>query len=193
MICAKEAFRPPENVILQPDKWVERYAGHFYNYALPKVNDAELARDLVQETFLTALECCHKFEYRSSERSWLTGILKIKIYNIYKQRLKNTHVVTDFQKAESDDFFEDKSIRMYLINAEVATVDPMVNKEFFDFIKCCVDKWPKLWQTLFLMKYIELKNTVEICDKLKLSPTYYWVICHRIKASLRISLENFWL
>jgi RNA polymerase sigma factor (sigma-70 family) len=193
MIYEKEDFRSTKNITLQPEKWVERYAGHLYNYALAKVNDAELSRDLIQETFLTALEQCHKFEYRSSERSWLTGILKIKIYNIYKQRLKKTLVVTDFQQAESVDFFEDRSIRMYFLDAGAAAVDPIVNKEFFDFIKRCVDKWPKLWQTLFLMKFIELKNTEEICDKLKLSPAYYWVICHRIKTSLKRSLESFWL
>lgn len=193
MIYAKEAFHKPENVILQPDKWVERYAHHFYDYALAKVNDEELARDLVQETFLTALEQCHKFEHRSAERSWLTGILKIKIYNVYKQRLKKIVVVTDFQEVESGDFFKDRSIRMCLINAGNGAVDPMLNKEFFDFIKRCVYKWPKLWQTVFLMKYIKLENTVEICNKLKLSPSYYWVICYRIKTSLKISLENFWL
>jgi DNA-directed RNA polymerase specialized sigma24 family protein len=139
------------------------------------------------------LEQCHKFEHRSGERSWLTGILKIKIYNIYKQRLKNAVIVTDFQQLESDDFFTDKCIGAYFINVGAASVDPMVTKEFFNFIKRCVNKWPKLWQTLFLMKYIELENKEEICNKLKLSPAYYWVICHRIKTSLKISLENFWI
>ena len=114
MTYEKEAFSPPKNVTLQPDEWAGKYAGPFYNYALSKVNDAELSRDLVQETFLTALEQFHNFEQRSSERSWLTRILKIKIYNVYKQRLKNMIFSADFQEAESDSFFRDCTFKSIL-------------------------------------------------------------------------------
>jgi hypothetical protein len=65
------------------------------------VNDSELFCDLVQETFLAALEQYHKFEDRSSERSWLTGILKIKIYNLYKQRLKKCLLSPIFKRPKA--------------------------------------------------------------------------------------------
>jgi RNA polymerase sigma factor (sigma-70 family) len=49
-----------------------------FNYAYQRIDDPELARDLVQETFLAALERMDKFEGRSSERTWLIAILRNK-------------------------------------------------------------------------------------------------------------------
>jgi hypothetical protein len=52
MLYTKKAFCPSENVTLEPDKWVEKYAKHLYNYALKKVNDSELSRDWYRKLFL---------------------------------------------------------------------------------------------------------------------------------------------
>jgi len=37
-----------------PTKWVSDYSDMYTVFALPRVNDAEIAKDLVQETFLAA-------------------------------------------------------------------------------------------------------------------------------------------
>lgn len=39
---------------LSPSEWISNYADALYAYAKPRVNDAQLAEDLVQETFLSA-------------------------------------------------------------------------------------------------------------------------------------------
>jgi len=44
-----------------------------------------LAEDLVQETLLAAVRSREKFGGRSSERSWLVGILKNKIVDYYRK------------------------------------------------------------------------------------------------------------
>lgn len=72
--------------VSDPHNWVSRYADYLYTYAAIRINDKELARDLVQETFLAALLRRGKFEGRSSEKTWLTAILKNKIYDVYRSR-----------------------------------------------------------------------------------------------------------
>lgn len=62
--------------LADPKLWVDKYADHLYNYAICRINDKEIAKDLVQETFLAALENIKKFEGRSSEKTWLIAILK---------------------------------------------------------------------------------------------------------------------
>lgn len=71
---------------LAPRLWVNRYANYLYSYACARLNDRELARDLVQETFLAALERLEKFNRHSSEKAWLTAILKSKIFDITAKR-----------------------------------------------------------------------------------------------------------
>ena len=67
-------------------QWVKKYADYLYAYAVIRINDQELARELVQDTFLAALERMEKFEARSSERTWLTAILKNKVIDVYRKK-----------------------------------------------------------------------------------------------------------
>ena len=66
-----------------------------YRYALLRVRVPELAAELVQETFLEALRGWERFAGRSSERTWLVGILKHRIVdhlrrtNLNARRRKN--------------------------------------------------------------------------------------------------------
>ena len=41
-------------------EWVDHYGDYLYTYAYYRVNSPELARDLVQETFLSALSASSK-------------------------------------------------------------------------------------------------------------------------------------
>jgi DNA-directed RNA polymerase specialized sigma24 family protein len=50
-----------------------------------RVRVPEVAEDLVQETLLAAVRSREKFGGRSSERSWLVGILKNKIVDYYRK------------------------------------------------------------------------------------------------------------
>src|SRR5271157_351659 len=62
-----------------PETWVDRYGDSLYRYALLRLRFPDLAADVVQETFLEALRARGSFAGRSSERTWLIGILRHKI------------------------------------------------------------------------------------------------------------------
>lgn len=63
---------------LDPEVWVDEYGDYLFRYALSRIHDPEFAEDLVQETFLAALHAKEGFTGDSSERTWLTWILKYK-------------------------------------------------------------------------------------------------------------------
>jgi RNA polymerase sigma-70 factor (ECF subfamily) len=92
---------------LNPHKWVAAYADYMYGYANARINDDEQAKDLVQETFLAALEKVNSFEGKSSERTWLTAILRNKIIDLYRKKSSRL-LNADVEKAEDEqaDFFE---------------------------------------------------------------------------------------
>ena len=90
---------------LNPHCWVNKYANYLYTYAVYRINDSDLARDLVQETFLSGLESKEKFEGRSTEKTWLTAILKNKIVDIYRSKSKGIAKAAD-ATAEEADFFD---------------------------------------------------------------------------------------
>ena len=71
-------------VQLDAKKWVNDYGDMLYRYAVPRVNDKEVAKDLVQDTFLAAWRNYDNFKGEISEKNWLFTILKNKIIDFLK-------------------------------------------------------------------------------------------------------------
>src|SRR5882724_10638082 len=61
--------------------WLSAHGDYLFNLAVGQVRDPLVAEDLVQETFLAALKARERFSGRSSDRTWLVGILRSKIYD----------------------------------------------------------------------------------------------------------------
>ncbi|MGB1103442.1 MAG: RNA polymerase sigma factor [Crocinitomicaceae bacterium] len=64
---------------IDTSNWVDDYADMFSNYAIVRVNDHELAKDSVQDTFISGLNSLANFEGKSTVKTWLFSILKRKI------------------------------------------------------------------------------------------------------------------
>src|ERR1043166_9018222 len=74
---------------LDPSKWLDCHGDYLYRYALMRVREAALAEDLLQETLLAAVGSYQTHEGRSSERTWLVGIMKHKVIDYFRRLAKN--------------------------------------------------------------------------------------------------------
>lgn len=183
---------------INPHLWVSRHADYLYSYALIRLNDEELARDLVQETFLAALEKAENFKGNSTERTWLTAILKYKVIDIYRKKSSNIVLKQDIGIAENEQegFFDpedghwNQAHRPQLLGVEEN--DPLTNKELAVVLQACMKKLPSLWLSVFTMKHMDDEATEIICSTLKVSPSNFWVIIHRAKLNLRACLQKNW-
>ncbi len=181
-----------------PHQWVMKYADYLYDYALARVNDNELAKDLVQETFLAALEKVENFEGKSTEKTWLTSILRNKIVDIYRSKSSPLSNLRNHDGCEADhDFFqqEDGHWNVEQRPREFGINDPHTidNKEFHHMLQKCLEKLPPLWYAVFTMKFMDDQEAIKICSELKVSSSNYWVIIHRTKVNLRDCLQKNWL
>ena len=70
---------------LHPNTWVDLYADYLFNYAVTRVNDSEIAKDLVQDTFIAGLKSAKNFKGEAAERTWLIAILKRKVIDHYRK------------------------------------------------------------------------------------------------------------
>lgn len=187
----------PEPKNTGPNTWVMNYGDYLYSYACTRIDDRELARDLVQETFLAALQSWGKFDGRSSEKTWLTAILKNKIFDVYRK--KAAHPATQSLSTESsgtDEFFEESGHWKQGQYPEPFGIEEPVsleNKEFDGILSSCLAKLPPLWKSVFTMKHIEEESSDEICAQLEISSSNFWVISHRAKVSLRDCLQRNWI
>src|SRR5262252_2544821 len=69
---------------LNPTAWLEQHGDYLYRYALMRVREPAAAEDLLQETLLAAIGAYQNHEGRSSERTWLVGIMKHKVVDHFR-------------------------------------------------------------------------------------------------------------
>jgi RNA polymerase sigma-70 factor (ECF subfamily) len=188
---------PSKSIPPDPRNWVLHHADALYAYALARLDDQHQARDLVQDTFLFALGQLDRFEGRSSERTWLTAILKYRIIDVYRKKNSALANPLPIENADPDrDFFEPSNGHWKEIYApqpmDLQHADPLIRKELADILKKCMQQLPQLWRSVFIMKHMEDEKTEAICTGLKITPSNFWVIIHRAKLNLRACIQKSW-
>ena len=162
----------------------------------------EVAEDLVQDTFLSAIKAKSGFKQKSMERTWLTTILKNKIVDYYRKKSTQSEIVIgqDDNDEKQDYFFETEGSRKgmwktdarpTLWNTDYQT--PVEKIEFYTILNNCLDKLPEQWAAVFTLKNMEDFSSKEICKEMNISSSNYWVIMHRSKLQLRECMEKNWL
>jgi RNA polymerase sigma-70 factor (ECF subfamily) len=172
-----------------PSRWVDEHGDALYRFALLRVKDPELAGDLVQDTFLSALKAREGFRGGSTVRTWLIGILKHKVIDHYR-RQKIEVPAADLQ-AEADEQDLDHADRVAAKWTE-APSRLVENREFWAVLTRCLAGLPEAHRRAFSLREFDGLPGEEICKLLGVTPTNLWVMLHRARARLRRCLEINW-
>ena len=179
---------------LDATKWVNDYGDMLYRYAMARVNDSEIAKDLVQDTFLAAWRNYDNFKGEISEKNWLYAILKNKIIDHFRKA--STRLTDSLPTVAGDDPYFDDSQHWTAATAPKEWNDssdaPVMKKEFYGVLLNCKSKLKKIQDTVFTLKYLDGLDSEEICKVLNLTTSNYWVLIHRAKLQLRACLEKNW-
>ena len=182
----------PEHKI-DATQWIDSYSDYLYNYTISRVSDAEIAKDLVQDTFFAGLKSMKNFKGEASERTWLISILKRKIIDHYRKinsKKGKAEVRMSYKSSDEDEgeWLEERVEDQSYKNAE----EVLENTELSEAIYNCLDKLPAKQAQVFKMKTIENYDTDIICNELNITPSNLWVIIHRARTSLSSCLEKNW-
>ena len=178
---------------IDPNNWVKLYSDYLFNYTITRVNDREIAQDLISETFLAGLKSMANFKGEASERTWLISILKRKIIDHYRKINSNkgkAEVRMGYLNSEDaeGDWLEERVADPFDKTAE----DTLENSELGDAIYDCIDKLPEKQADVFKMKTILGYDTETICNELEITASNLWVIIHRARVSMASCLQNNW-
>jgi len=189
---------------LEPDKWIERYSDYLYSFAYARLRKEEVAEDLVQDTFFSALRARDTFLNNASEKTWLISILKRKIIDYYRKKSTQNELNIFDKPAQGSDgtrdhFFEDTTLYSgHWTDAAAPKAwkkdfeTSVESDEFYDILKNCITKLPEKTAAAFTMKNMDDLDTEEICKELNITPSNYWVMMHRAKLMLRECMEKNW-
>ncbi|MDE3100403.1 MAG: sigma-70 family RNA polymerase sigma factor [Verrucomicrobiota bacterium] len=181
-----------------PRQWVELHGDYLFRYALIRVRNATMAEDLAQETLLAALQAKDRFIGDCSERGWLTGILRHKVLDHFRQQSQERISQTESMPEELEGRFDDVGVWKHDPPlgpnewGEDAAAQ-MQRKEFMAALRQCLDKLPRRCADAFILREMEATESGKIQELLGVSASNFWVLLHRARMQLRLCLEQNWL
>lgn len=177
---------------LDPARWVDAHGDVLYRYALQKVGDAELARDLVQDALFAALKGASNYKGQAAERTWLVSILKNKIADHYRAKASGkgqAFLPADFSFFNEEGHWMENHVPGDWSDDAMAQME---QQEFLGIMDDCLEAMGGNHAEVIRLKFIEGEKSEAICNVLNITSSNYWVLVHRAKMRLRECLENNW-
>jgi RNA polymerase sigma-70 factor (ECF subfamily) len=169
--------------VLEPSAWVDRYSDYLFRYAYSRLRDANMAEEVVQETFLAGVRYSEQYSGYGTERSWLLGILKRKI--IDSVRTRDKHAVSAPYEDEVDltgRLFDTTGNWTPSAMRWIPSPGQRIEySELWDVVRGCLKTLPRGQADVFMLSVIEEMEAADICSQLEISSSNYWVRMHRAR------------
>jgi RNA polymerase sigma-70 factor, ECF subfamily len=176
--------------------WLSEHGDVLFRYARSRVGRRDLAEDLVQETFLAALEAWDRFQGRATVRTWLLSILRHKIMDHYRR------IAQEPARAEGDAsgrpdpvrerYFSKKGLWKTVVAPWKSPDKALEDREFWEVLDGCFGRLPRSLSSVFILRELEELDTAELGRILELSEVNLRVRLHRARLLLRECLEKHW-
>ena len=173
--------------------WLAEYGDLLYAYAITRVADPEIAEELVQETFLGAIKNAHKFAGDSSPQTWLIGILRNKLVDHYRQKMKQPRITSVSQSNPVVEANESRSSSRHCRSVDWS--DPSVkvqDVEFQSLLQQCIEKLPDLIRQAFEFRFVDEMEHEEVCKLQDISRNNLAARMYRARTYLRECLTRHW-
>lgn len=183
------------NLLPDSRRWIEEHGDHLYRFALARVRNSDVAEDLLQETFLAALQGSYRESGPTAERRWMIGIIKHKIVDYFRRTTKEP--LHDSHQPDGpsgdEDFLADGKWKPEMAAFQRWPEKPdglLERKQFWEAFATCLEKLPPRAAQVFTLREMDEVETDEICRLLGLTPTNLGVILHRARKQLRNCLAG---
>jgi RNA polymerase sigma-70 factor (TIGR02943 family) len=170
---------------------------YLLKFARLQLRNESWAEDAVSETLVAALGKPQSFGNRSQLKTWLVGILKHKVIDIFRVNARTVAVESNPDAGQAGDDLDALAFKVngHFVQPPADWGNPeqdLQSRQFFLILEACTEKMPAAMGRVFLMReWLELSSD-EICKELGLSSTNLYVTLHRARLRLRECLELNW-
>jgi RNA polymerase sigma-70 factor (ECF subfamily) len=180
-----------------PERWLQDHGDALYRYALARLRDQHKAEEAVQETLVAALQARERYSGGAAVRTWLTGILKHKIMDMFRHEAR--HDSLDEGKdggmdeaCLADDSFLPDGHWTHQLADWGDPLQAVESNQFLALLQRCLDALPPRLARLFWLREVMEEDTETVCQELAITPTNLWTMLHRGRLGLRDCLEHHW-
>jgi len=186
-----------EGGIDSPEQWLDAHGDALYRYALLRMRDPHKAEEVVQETFLAALQARERFSGGASVRTWLIGILKHKILDQFRREAREVSLNDPKgPEGDDDDAWESRFSPDGHWSANIAdwgNPDKVLEQgQFWSILQYCLDRLPERLARVFMLREMMDESSEAICRDFAITPANLWTMLYRARMGLRQCLERHW-
>ncbi len=162
---------------------MRRYNQTLYRGVRSYLNDEDLVKDVMQDTYLKAFEKLSQFQRKSAFATWLIRIgineALLRIRNAKRDRSIFTEI-----KEEAMSIFQRSGI--YKMNPEKR----IIQKETRGMVEHAIDQLPEKYRVVYVLREVEGIENEEIASCLGLTYSNVKVRLHRAKSLLKKKLQD---
>jgi len=169
------------------ERWFEAHADPLYTFVYYRVGrDGDLAAEVVQETFLTAL---HKIEDydpgRGAMQAWLTYLSRNHIRAALRRRSRSTQVDTDW------DAVDRKLLRAYVeLSASPLPDEVLERRETVELVQMALANLPENYRLALRQHYCEQRSLAEIARARESTEGAVKSLLHRARLAFKAAFET---
>jgi RNA polymerase sigma-70 factor (ECF subfamily) len=156
------------------------HRAYLYNFAFKHVRDADLADDLVQETLLAALQSASDYAARSTYRVWLTGILKHKMLDAFRER--GRHLCLEDEAGDNLLEHDPDSFSLPQKSIEL--------RQLLHGVDQALRAMPASISAVFYAREIEGESAKTVSRRFAISEANVWVRVHRARKAMQAFLTS---
>ncbi|NTV95776.1 MAG: sigma-70 family RNA polymerase sigma factor [Thiobacillus sp.] len=184
-----------DHALGSPDYWLDEHGAALYKYALLHTRDEHKAEEAVQETLLAALQAHARYAGGASARTWLIGILKHKLIDLFRHDLRESQFdePDDPESALdvlTDEAFDGAGHWRYMPGDWGDPADNVARGQFMAILQRCLDLLPERLARLFMLREVMEEESENICQELAITPTNLWTMLYRARLGLRRCLDR---
>jgi RNA polymerase sigma-70 factor (ECF subfamily) len=181
---------------------IDRYGASMLRVARMHVRDRAVAEEVVQETWLAALNGADRFEGRSSLKTWLFRILT----NTAKTRGEREGRTVPFSAVvatetaagegtvEPERFLDldDPEIPYHWASAPRAwTEERVLTRETLGVVESAIKELPDTQREVIRLRDVEGWSAAEVAQALEIEDVNQRVLLHRARTKVRAALERY--
>jgi RNA polymerase sigma-70 factor, ECF subfamily len=182
---------------------VNKNHGALIRMALRYVADRDVAEEVVQDTWIAAIDGIKNFEGRSSLSTWIFSILihKAKDRGVRESKHVNFSALETYDDEGGEEAVDPSRFHASGELAGHWALPPqpwdeqtperlLASKQAFTALSRAVDELPPALRDVILLKDVEGLESDEICERLHITETNLYVRLHRARERVRVAVEK---
>jgi RNA polymerase sigma-70 factor, ECF subfamily len=158
---------------------VSQHHGALIRIAMTYVADREVAKDVVQDTWMAVIESLNGFEGRSSLRSWICGILAHKAQDRGARERRHRNLSWAGHRAFPSRSWDDRTPEKLLASRQAVAA-----------MQRAIDLLPVNLKEVLILRDRDGVDVSQVCAMLNINRTNLYVRLHRARERVKVAVES---